>query len=297
MVDILATDYNSLQQRASRLLGTGSGTYGYGQSFVSTGVFQGNTITADQWDNLRNDITSIKIHQDGFTPTIRNIAVGDLIDDTSSDPKIQYANLLTDAETNRYKLASSQSLVTAIDSKTFTSAWSTSAEMTVTVNFSNANEARYFFNSGSTIRIEASRTGGSAVAQNSNWSNLLDSAGAQPFGADPDLNQFSDYYSLTTDYQTYFFDTGSTPYSANRYQLLAKCDVADNRTGTATEVTIKVLLEDSYVDTGPEVAPGDSVDGTLVIDVTEVKASGNLQPTGTFSITSPSFTLSNITAS
>lgn len=297
MVDILATDYNTLQQKAEKLLGTGSATFGYGQSVVSSGVFSGNTITASQWDDLRNDIISIKIHQDGFTPTIRDIAAGDLIDDTSSDPKIQYANLLTDAETNRFSLASSQSQVSDKGSKVFTSAWSTTAEMTVTLTFLNANDARYFFNSGSTVRIESSRTGGSGTAQNSSWSNLLDSVGAKSFGADPDLDQFANFYTLTNNYQTYFFDTSSSPYTANVYRLLAKCNVSDNSTGTATEVTLKVLLEDSYVDSGPAVAPGDSVDGTLTIDVTEIKASGNLQPSGTFSITSPTFTLSNITAS
>jgi hypothetical protein len=37
------------------------------------------------------------------------------------------------------------------------------------------------------------------------------------------------------------------------------------------------------------------VDGTLTIDVTEIKASGSLQPSGSFSITGPSFTVDNIT--
>jgi len=291
MVDILASDYNTLQSRAETLLASGLGTFGYGQTVQSSAVFQGNTILASHWDNLANDIKSIYIHQTGNTPAIRDVAPGDLIDDTSADPKINYANLLSNLESNKFDLAPTQSLITAIDTKTYSSSWSSLVSMTVTATFSTANEARFFFNSGGKIRLEGSRTGGSLVAQNDFWSSLLSSVAAQDFGADTNPNV--NFYTLTNNFQTYYEEAASSPYASNRVLLEAKCDVANNATGTATEVELKLSYIDDYTDPGTP-APGDLVDGTIAIDVTEIKASGNLQPSGSFSITSPSFTVSNI---
>lgn len=291
MVDILASDYNTLQQRVANLLGTGTATFGYGQTVQSSAVFQGNTILASQWDNLANDIKSVYIHQTGNSPSIRNVDAGDLIDDTSADPKVNYANLLTNLESNKFDLAPSQSLITAIDTKTYSSSWSSLVSMTVTATFSTALEARFFFNSGGRLRLAGVKSGGSASAQNTSWSNLLSSVGARDFGADtnPNLN----FYNLTNNFQTYYEESSSSPYASNRVLLEAKCNVANNATGTATEVELKLSYIDDYTDPGPP-APGDLVDGTITIDLTEIKASGNLQPSGSFTITSPSFTVSSI---
>ena len=122
----------------------------------------------------------------------------------------------------------------------------------------------------------------------------------------------NNYYTLTNAYQTIYEVSSSAAYADNTYKISAKCDVANNNTGTATEVDIKVELIDSYVD--PDVVSGfpasenlpiDQVDGTLTITLEEQKASGVLQPvdvaeggpTGAFAITSPSYTASNVTAS
>jgi len=294
MVDISALDYNSLKNRAEKLLGAGTGTFGYGQTVQSSSVFSGNTILASHWDNLRNDILSIKIHQDGVTPTIRDIAVGDVIDDTSADPKIQYANLLDIAESNKFQLAPEQSQFSAISTKTFSSAWSVSATLTFSAVFNDATEARFFFNSGGNVQITTSRTGGSATNQNASWTSTLDSVGTQSFGADIDPNV--NFYTLTNAYQKYVAETSSLYYNNLLYDIEAKCDVADNSTGTATQIDFKVTLLDNYTDPGPPL-PNDSVDGTLEISIVEQKAAGNLQPSGSFSITSPSYTVSNISAS
>jgi len=294
MVDISALDYNTLKNKAEKLLGAGTGTFGYGQTVQSSSVFSGNTILASHWDDLRNDILSIKIHQDGVTPTIRDIAVGDVIDDTSADPKIQYANLLDIAESNKFQLAPEQSQFSAISTKTFSSAWSSAAELTLSASFSDATEARFFFNSGGKIQITTSRTGGSVTSQNASWTSTLDTVGTQSFGADTNPNV--NFYTLTNNYQVFVEEISSVPYTSNLYKIEAKCDVANNSTGTATQVDLKITLTDAYTDPGSP-APGDSVDGTLEIDVVEQKAAGNLQPSGSFSITGPSYTVSNISAS
>jgi hypothetical protein len=64
------------------------------------------------------------------------------------------------------------------------------------------------------------------------------------------------------------------------------CNVANNSAGTANIITFRVSWLDGYFDPGPEPspAPGDLVDGTLTLSVDAVRASGNLIPSGSFTV-------------
>lgn len=296
---IYASEFVTIQNKAESLLGTGTATRGYGQTVASADVFQGNTITKAQWDALRYDIINIKVHQDGVMPAIVQVNTGDPIGYGASNPNSNYDTLLEQAIKNRFLLASNQSIATSIGTATSTSTWATAASVTLTCTFSTANQARYFFNSGGKVRFTPTLTGGSGTAQNNAWINFLTSVGTKAFGADTD--PFVNYYTLTNSYQTYYQGSLSTPYSANNIRFEARTNVADNSTGTATVLYLKVSLNDSYVDPdtiyGGSEPPGDSVDGTLTISAEEVKAAGTLQPTGSFTITSPLYSLSSITAS
>jgi hypothetical protein len=293
--NIAAADYVAIQNKAESLLGTGSTTRGYGQTVQSVDVFTGNTITKAQWDALRFDIINIRLHQDGVLPNIVQINVGDPIVFGASNPNTNYDTLLETATINRFQIANNQAVITSRGTVTTSSAWSVSATMTATVAFSNATDARYFFNSGGKIRIESTLTGGSSTAQVTAWRNILATVGTRSFGADTD--PFVNYYTLTNSFQTYFQSSLSTPYSANNIRFEARTDVSNNSTGTATVLTLRVTLFDNYVDPGPDGPPftGDEVDGTLSISISELKAFGNLLPSGSFSITSPSYSLSSIT--
>jgi hypothetical protein len=293
--NIAAADYVAIQNKAESLLGTGSTTRGYGQTVQSVDVFTGNTITKAQWDALRFDIINIRLHQDGILPNIVQINVGDPIVFGAANPNTNYDTLLETATINRFQIANNQAVITSRGTATTSSAWSASATMTATVTFSNATDARYFFNSGGKIRIESTLTGGSSTAQVTAWRNILATVGTRSFGADTD--PFVNYYTLTNSFQTYFQSSLSTPYSANNIRFEARTDVSNNSTGTATVLTLRVTLFDNYVDPGPDGPPftGDEVDGTLSISISELKAFGNLLPSGSFSITSPSYSLSSIT--
>jgi hypothetical protein len=262
----------------------------------SSDVFIGNAITKAQWDLLRFDIINIRLHQDGVIPPIVQVAVGDAIGFGPSSPNTNYDILLEQAIANKFNLADNQSIVTAKAAQTFSSSWSTQAQTTLTCNFADATTARYFFNSGGKIRITSALTAGAPTAQVTAWVNFLNSVGTRSFGAG--TNPTVNYYTLTNVYQTFYQDSLSSPYSANNYRLEAKSDVANNSTGTATQVQIRITLTDTYTDPGPEPSPppGDSVVGTLTVNVAEVKASGLLQPSGNFTITSPTYSLSSIVA-
>jgi hypothetical protein len=287
-------DYNTIRDKIVSILGPGSGSRGYGQSIISSPVFDGNTITAEQWSNLRYDLLNIKVHQDGVLPLIASVARGDVVRYGAGEPNTNFDSLAESALANKFNVGTGQSTLTNKTSISTSSAWSSRAQATLTVTFGTADQGRYFFNSGGSVRISMTRVGGSVTQQNNAWTNLLSQVGIQGFGGGtPTL---VNYYTLTNSYQTYYYLPYSTPYSANYVRLEALCNVANNSSGTATSVTFRITLSDDYVDGGPP-APGDSVDGTLTITVDELKAAGLMQPSGSFTITGPSYSLSSISLS
>jgi len=292
--NITAAGFVTIQNKAESLLGTGAATRGYNQTVISSDVFTGNQITRAQWELLKTDIINILYHQNGELPNIVTVNSGDVIQFGAGHPNNNYDTLLETAAANRFRVAASQSAVTSKGSASYTGVWNTSAQFTTTVTFSTADQGRYFFNSGGKIRLNTVISGGSGTSQYNAWVNFLNSAGIRSFGADTD--PLVNYYTLTNSFQTYYQSSLSTPYSANNYRLEARTNVSNNSTGTATILTLRVTLTDAYTDPGPP-APGDSVDGTITISVEELKAAGTLFPSGTFSITGPTYSLSVITAS
>lgn len=294
--DILAAEFVAIQDKAQALLGIGSGTRGYGQTVQSSDVFSGNIITKAQWDALRYDITNIRYHQDGVLPSIVTVNRGDPIGYGPSSPNTNYDTLLTVATTNKFNIASNQSIINAAGSASTSASWSSNVSFVATITFNNAADARYFFNSGGKIRINTALSGGASTAQVTAWKNIFTTVGTQSFGAG--TNPTVNYYTMTSSYQTYYQTSLSTPYSANNFKLEAKTNVANNSLGTATVLDIRLTLTDNYTDPGTP-APGDLVNGTLTIALEELKAFGALLPegTGNFTITSPTYSLSSISTS
>lgn len=296
---ILATDYNNIRNKVISILESGAGTRGYGQTAQSSPVFPADpsyVITAAQWNELRNDIATLRLHQTGQLGPIPTISQNQPIRFGASHPNTAFDSIVDQLINDRFNIGSSRFSITAATSADYTSSWSTEASCVLTVTFADANEARYFFNSGGQIRFTSSRTGGSLTSQNNAWTNVLQAAGARSFSGLP--TDPVNFYNITNDYVDGEFTlvSATTPYSANFWQVAVKCDVADNSAGTATELTFRVIWRDEYVDIGPP-SPGDDVDGTLEIIVEEVKATGAAYPTGSFTITSPTYSISSITAS
>ena len=292
---ISSLDYNAIRNTAVALLGPGLGSRGYGQTIASSAVTSGNTILKNHWDLLRYDLINVKVHQDGFEPPIITLQSGDVVRYGASNPNTNYETIAAQADLARFNIGANQSIISSKATTSYSSDWNTQASCTLTIAFSTANEARYFFNSGGKIQFFSSRSAGSSTQQNNAWTELLAAVGTQSFGGGtPSLANF---YTLTSSYQTFYQLAQSTPYSNNYCQLAALCNVADNSAGTATSVTFRITWQDDYVDPGSP-APGDSVDGTLTIAISELKATRTLIPSGSpFTITSPSYSLSSITAS
>jgi hypothetical protein len=301
-------DYNTLRSSIIPIIGNGTATFGYGQTVQSSDKATHEKISQTDWDLLRFDIVNARTHQDGVAPTITDINEGQIL---SFSNNTQYSGLITTASTNRFNIGSGRFLTESAVSSTRSTQWNTLVLCEVTVTFPNANLCRWFFNSGGQIRIQSSRTGGAGTSQNSDWSSLLASAGLQGFGSQTPTTGFSpmngqNFYRLTNSYQNFYSLSSSAPYSANSYHLDARCDVADNSAGTATTVYIRVRFVDNYVDvfnvpplptqtgSASSFPPDDVVDGTLTVTVTERRATGSLLPSGTFTITRPTYTITAI---
>lgn len=307
--DLIKTlDYNSIRTIILSVYAEGSGTYGYGQTMASSYKADHEKISQTDWDNLRYDIVNARTHQDGVAPTITDVDEGQLISFTNNT---NYTALANTAVTNRLNIGPGRFLTQAATSATRTwnasstpQFWLNSISCEITATFTNSNQARWFFNSGGEIRIQSSRTGGTVNAQNNDWTNLLNTAGMRSFGVQTPTSGFSpmngqNFYRLTNVYQNYYSLTSSAPYAANSYVLQAKCDVANNSGGTASVVYLRAVMTDAYVDPGnlPTDVPNTSegVDGVFTVTVTEKKATGFLIPSGTFTITSPTYSAGTIT--
>ena len=301
MTDIIASDYNAIRSKVLQILGSGSGSSGYGQSIQSSDVAPGNTITAEQWSLLRADIVNIKLHQDGAVPTLPTATRGQPVERSAANPNFGFDTTLTSAFNTRFNIGTGRSIVSSGISQSRTGAWTVQSQCVATITFASSDQARFFFNSGGEIRFTSSRTGGSSNSQNNAWTNVLTSSGTQAFSGNVALP--SHFYKLTNSFNdnVFYTVTASTPYSANFYELAAKCNVANNNTGTATVVDFRITWRDNYVDPGPSVPenppPGDQTDGTLDIQISELKATGALIPTGSFTIISPSYSITSISAS
>jgi hypothetical protein len=299
MADITAGGFNNLRTKISNVLGVGAGSRGYGQNVYSQAVNSGELITKDQYDRLRYDIVSIWIHQTGQTPSAVVVQPGQLIDDGAGDPIQQYDTIINIAESNRFDIAPGQLSTSVIDNPTYSSDWTDEASTVLTCTFADANQARYFYNSGGKIRITATLEGHSETPQTNQWAQLLSDTGQVEFGANIE-GQAVNFHDLTTDYQIIKVANASSPYAVNGLYIEAKKNSAGNI------ITIRVRLVDAYVD--PDIGegfpatenPNDGVvDGTLTITFEEIKASGLLQPqpqAGNFTITSPSYSTPTITA-
>ena len=142
---ITAARYNNAQARVAAIMGTGSGTEGYGQTVNSGQVSTSLTVTATHVNNLYTDLVAGRIHQTGGTPnTISQITIGDTIaDQTSDNPNgtlkgfQDFEDLITifEADPTRFSLSAAQSTSGTGVTSTRTAQWNTDISHIVRVDF------------------------------------------------------------------------------------------------------------------------------------------------------------------
>ena len=155
--------------------GAGLTDRGYGQTNTVAAVNAGATITATQWTNLLNRISSAASHQGSSITAITNPTVGDTI---TAYTALQ--NNINTVFNNRRNAAASGTDITAGGSVSGTTSWYVQAQTTTTVTFASANAARYFFNAGGMIRLTPIRSG-TANTKSTDWNTLATACGTIAF--------------------------------------------------------------------------------------------------------------------
>jgi hypothetical protein len=277
---ITATSYNNIRNTFINYLTTGTGSIGYGQTANSSAVTSGQKVTATSWANLRLDISRMANHQ-GTTVTLPTITSGTKITatqatqlETAATAVIQ-AGVIYNVAVGQY---SDELLVPLADSQR-TTAWNATIRNFFTVTFATANDARYFFNSGSTIRFTPDYVKDVANSLNDDWTTLINTIGTVVFnhtstaanGASPGTGSSIGFYDLTNVAQQIYTKTGST-YATNDFTINAYCNVASNTTGTANIIYFECYYRD---DKGPNPNFDENVTGTVTNNVRMFRSSGS----------------------
>jgi hypothetical protein len=273
----LATDVSIPYATGFNVMGVGSVSRGYGQTTFGATKNIGDTIGANDFNNIRYDLLNASAHQNGSAAALSlagNVTGGTI---NTTDPSA-FATYQSTVDTDRFNCHSTRKTTAAAGSNSRTSSWASSVTATYGLNFTNANEARYFWNGGGRIRIASSRTGGAASSQNTAWSNLLSSAGTQEFGG---IGVYSWNVASTNLYQVF----SSAPYASNSYKIAVRTNV-NNSSGGANIFYFDLTWADPYVDPMPGAPPlpEDIVDGTLSysIEITYPTGGHALTPSGTW---------------
>lgn len=252
---ITSLAFNNIQTGVASVLGTGAGTFGYGQTVASSTVSPNTVISATSWANLRNDMAKCYGHQTnnpvvdtvpiaGNTaslnpPNLRIVTGGTVITDALLT---QYSNFLNNASTGISAQRDSVSVAQLATGQSPTStqrtiAWNGIITHTITYTFpgysgvSASNHIRVFFNAGGSIQITASRSGGSSTNKNTDWSNMLSGFGTFSFGTDSStitgnvnggsLSSTIGYRDLSVGSSTALLVVNGSAgvYSENRYRI------------------------------------------------------------------------------
>jgi hypothetical protein len=231
---IVASDFNTFRTQVNDVIADNfsnsavesSANFGYGFGDVTGPVSSGGIITAAQWTSLLNRITAAAQHQGTGISVPASVSVGSTVSILSG-----LSSSITSIRNNRLNIAAGNATITSGGTRlntTRTASWATQVAHEWNVSFANYNFARYFFNSGGQIRMSASRTGGSAITRNTDWSNLLSGMGTIIFDHTNTTTTGSGntssigFYNLTTSFQTIFQRFGTGAYTTNNYTLRAR---------------------------------------------------------------------------
>jgi len=291
---IEATDYNSIQNKIAGILGTGSGTSGYGQSVSSLAIAAGDKINLSGWLNLRADLRAAREHQLG-TGTVSTGSATDganlLVPATSlvitEALRNQYDLFADTVVTNKFLLgAPGQSSTETVITFSKSGAWNSTISNVITISGSasgagTADNMRFFFNAGGSFQIQSTRNGPSAGAKDDAWTTMLsqaavvtmDYANTTYSGSNGTVYNVG-YNTLTTSDQVIFWKPAPAGnYAENDYYIYAR------KSANGADVIFTLQFRDD--DVGDQTGIGAAVDenvnaagGTLDTSVSMIRPSG-----------------------
>lgn len=300
MADITAARINNLQSSIALILGTGSGQNGYGQAVTSVPVNNtGDVVEAADMNAIYADILSARVHQVGsgdigIAEVIQNLntvaeATSSFVNDAGEpavDPDgfkkgiIDFETLMTQVQADKAVLHTSQAALEPAISSSRTSVWNGLIFHEVAITFASEDARRFFFNTGSQLRISANNTGAS-TPKGLDWNQLCIQAGTIKFSAESTVSSTGGgtsvgNYDLTPTYQDIYQKIGSGTYSAvyagNIYTVKARSDIP-------TRIIFRIEFNDVVFDNNID----NNVDGRLESTLQHYRATGDV------TVTAPSY--------
>lgn len=284
---INAADYSTIKSKVDGVFGTGSGQSGYGQTVTSPTVLPGQRQTAAQWIALRNDMVKARQHQTGTTVGTTTSTDGNNLVTVSSGTLIssallsQYNNFANNLQTNKFAIAGVANYADeALTQAQRTTQWNGTITHRLTVSGASsgagaAENIRFFFNAGGSIRFSGTISGYSESGVNQKgwtWDQMLQGMGTISFNWNSTTgatgtNTNIGWYNLTTSDQIiYTKNAPSGSYSANKYIINARRDAG------STSVIFTIQFQDLAVG-NPNF--DENVSGTLTSIVKNYRPSGS----------------------
>jgi hypothetical protein len=275
---ISAVEYNYSRNLVSDILTS------YGYTATASTVTGGTTIVsaqaaAYQWLALVVDMNKCAGHQ-GTTltlPSAGRIASGNLVYATDITLFRTAADLLY---TNRYNIAAGQfsleQLAAPTRNDTYPSSyWGAAAgsiQHNFTLTFTSGTVATNFFNAGGTVLWNATRSGGAATLQNSNWTTLLNTLGTMTYRAlgttwgstGQNVGSFG-YYGTSTSAANQLLTQGGTLVQ-NGFYNDNDCTINVSKSVDGSVISFNVIFRDDDKNVAIGINPTanyDYVDGLL----------------------------------
>lgn len=283
---IQATDYTNLSgtvnnitpyvnepscaSKVSALFGVGYGTYGYGQSpFVLGTPTAGSAISGSDWVNMVRAILSMAQHQ-GIsltTPPMTNIPqevwleVNQVVavnnQEISPLPSLityDWSSAISAIQAGRLSVDVTKMVEEFELTSVRPSSWNTQIEHEFVGSFPTQDSARFFFNSGGQIRLQAAMSYTGSDPLTLDWQALCANMGtvcmgytSTTFTGITGVGSSVGYYDLTTVYTTIFTAT-SAVYGINTIQVQAKINsVASVNGGNGNEIYFRFIFTDNAV--------------------------------------------------
>lgn len=282
-----ASDYNALISAINNIFGIGNGNAGYGGNSTNVSlsalinVNSAESVDAIDWQNLRNSFADVATHQNTVLPdTLPSLSLLDVGDILTFFASLNSSSNITAVTNNRLIVGAGNTTITTKLTDQRTDPWSDFIRHEFDVTFTSPDNARYYFNTGGQIRLNASLMPSTSSPQNDSWEAGLSANSPYTFSA-------ANYYSLTGSFtvlrQVIANGGGSAyAYTNNLWTISARRVDSPGSNGSNGAV---IRFRSDFLD-GHSNTFFDFVDGVFTSTIEEVRSTGVfVRPSPVFSTT------------
>jgi len=282
---ILANDYNSRKDTVNNIWSTGSSSFGWGQTAlssvtVSSKITAGTIGSSVEWAKMIDTVNNMNLHAFNASAGLTVPQKSDIITFLAN-----FDTTVSNVSTNRYGTYyafDDQSVVSGSHTATWGGGGS-SITNTATVTWATADAARYFFNAGGRVNLSLAYSGGSGSPQDSNWATVVGAAGTM-------WVQAASSGGTATNTGRGYWQSGGVLYSGAGTGLYSSNTLVVSVSGNGgTSLTFTTVFTDNHTNIWyPAFPSSDRVTGTFTVSVLVRKPTMNGLNTNTWGLASVS---------